>query len=101
MIHLQPIYDLEKLKKLIGNEKTRHFTKTSIVNAFGLGFSVTEIIDVILSLEHSNFYKTMPKRGSVTIWQDVYHSTGKGFDLYIKLQEAPENRGVIINFKQK
>ncbi|GBE41724.1 mRNA interferase MqsR [bacterium BMS3Bbin09] len=100
-MNIRPTYDLKKLKKLIANEETRHFTKTSIVNAFGLGFSVTEIIDVILSLENSNFYKTMPKRDCVGIWQDVYHSTGKGFDLYIKLQETPKNTGVIINFKQK
>ncbi len=98
---LRPTYDLKKLKKLIANEETRHIPRSCIRNAFGLGFSVTEMIDVILSLEDSDFYKTMPKRGSVSIWQDVYHSAGKGFELYIKLQEAPENRGVIINFKIK
>lgn len=58
---LQPIYDLKKLKKLIAKEETRHIPRSCIRDAFGLGFSVTEMIEVILLLEDSNFIKQCRK----------------------------------------
>lgn len=100
-MELGPSYNLAKLKGLVENEETRHFTRSSFKDATNLGFSETEMVDTILSLEELNFYKTMPSKDSITIWQDVYHITAKEIELYIKLQESPKNRGVIISFKKK
>ena len=66
-----------------------------------IGFSETEMVETVLSLDDLNFYKTMPSNNNETIWLDVYHITKKGIQLYVKLQESPINKGVIISFKEK
>ncbi len=101
IMDLRATYSLVRLKKLIVNSETRLFTRPSMKDAMTLGFSETEMVDTVLSLEELNFYKTMPSNDSMTIWQDVYHTTAKGSELYIKLQEVPKSRCVIISFKEK
>lgn len=35
------------------------------------------------------------------LWQDVYRPTFREVDLYVKLQISPEERGVVISFKER
>jgi len=94
-------YDLEELKKLLQDENTRYITPESIREANKLGFSETEIIEIILSLKRDDFYKTMPAKKFQKMWQDVYKPRIKGQILYIKLQKSFNGKGVVISFKEK
>ncbi len=100
-MEMKPRYNLTKLKTLIENAKTRHITRQSIIDATSIGFSETEMVETVLSIDDLNFYKTMPSNKNEAIWQDVYHITKKGMQLYVKLQKSPGNKGVIISFKEK
>ena len=95
-----PHYKLADIQKLIQQEKYR-ITKLAQDNArldFDIG--TKEIIDLILTLDNTNFYKSMTSIYDYTIWQDVYHlDMGKDF-AYIKLQ-ITSDKSVIIQFKRK
>jgi motility quorum-sensing regulator/GCU-specific mRNA interferase toxin len=97
----KPHYDLEELKELVGNNATRYITRPSVTGGFALDFSVTEIVEVIQSLEDTDFYKTMPSEWNDKLWQDVYKPTAKGVSLYVKIQKSLDSKCVVISFKRK
>jgi motility quorum-sensing regulator/GCU-specific mRNA interferase toxin len=76
-------------------------TYSAMQGQYELGFSDQDVVDVIQSLTSTNFYKSMPpKHGSYSAWHDVYKSTFKNVQLYIKFQI--DNRGeMIISFKAR
>lgn len=43
------------------------------------------MLAVVLSLEPSDFYKSMTTHGDHTIWQDVYRPKTPAGDVYLKL----------------
>lgn len=96
----KPHYDLKELKKLVKNDKTRLITYLSVQNAHKIGFSKTEIVETILSLDIGVFYKSMTSYGSHTLWQDVYKPSKKGLNLYVKIQKSKDGKCVVIDFKQ-
>ncbi|MBI5588367.1 MAG: type II toxin-antitoxin system MqsR family toxin [Deltaproteobacteria bacterium] len=97
-----PTYNLDELKRLLQDENTRYITDKSLTDATAINFSITEIIDTVLSLSGSEFYKTMPAENSnfTGLWQDVYKPIRKGLKLYIKLQKSLKGDGVVISFKK-
>jgi hypothetical protein len=64
-------------------------------------FSDQDVVDAIQLLTCADFYKSMPpKHESYSAWHDVYKSTYKDADLYIKFQI--DKRGeMIISFKAR
>ncbi|MCK4738438.1 MAG: type II toxin-antitoxin system MqsR family toxin, partial [Deltaproteobacteria bacterium] len=82
----QPTYDLEELKNLVQNEKTRIITRISEQGANAINFSITELIETVLDLKSSDFYKTMRSEKVANTWQDVYFPVKKNLKLYVKLQ---------------
>lgn len=97
-----PHYDLDELKALIEQPKTRHITSEAVQTASEVGFaSVSEIVGVVLELESKDFYKTMPSEKQPGTFQDVYHyKTINGIELYIKLRKSCD-KGIVISFKKK
>ncbi|MBI5234995.1 MAG: type II toxin-antitoxin system MqsR family toxin [Deltaproteobacteria bacterium] len=95
-----PRYNLGELKRLIENAKTRHITRSSVLDAGKIGYSDTEIINEVLSLKQNEFYKSMKAELKPGLWQDVYKPTRNGLKLYIKLQKSFDGKGVIISFKK-
>lgn len=95
-----PHYNLDELKRLIGNAETVHITSSSIRGAMEIDYSKTEIVDAVLSLEQKEFCKTMEAKKIQGLWQDVYQPTRKGIKLYIKLQKSTDGNGVVISFKK-
>lgn len=93
-------YDLQELKQLIKKENTREITRTCIKTANELGFSKTEIVDAILSLNNSDFYKSMTTYGNPKIWQDVYRTCIRELNLYIKIQKSFTDKCIVISFKE-
>ncbi|MBI3585253.1 MAG: type II toxin-antitoxin system MqsR family toxin [Nitrospinae bacterium] len=93
-------YNLDELKALIKNENTRTITRTCIKTAHELGFSETEIVDIVFSLTNNSFYKSMTTYGSSKVWQDVYKPCVRGVNLYIKIQKTLDDKCGVISFKK-
>ena len=96
----KPHYDLALIKSLI---ESKQFKITAIARNNALesfGFFPGMVIKEILSLEGTDFYKSMTTNNDNKIWQDVYHKPIDFKIAYIKIQIVCE-KTVIIQFKEK
>ena len=93
-------YSLLKIKQLAkaGNYKITASARKTAFDDFSL--IENEIIDVILSLEITDLYKSMTSYNDSTLWHDVYHKRIMNTTAYIKLQILDET-SIIISFKEK
>lgn len=92
-------YDLDELKKLLSNEKTRRITHVAQKGAVLLGYITDDdIVERCLILQKREIYKTMPSHHNPKLWQDVYKTADKTQKLYIKLQKNEAN-AIVISFK--
>lgn len=73
----------------------------AVAGAHELGFDREEIVEAVLSVSPSDFYKSMESERFPGLWQDVYHLSFEGADLYVKLQMDAKGRGVVIQFKRR
>ncbi|MDO9067472.1 MAG: type II toxin-antitoxin system MqsR family toxin [Deltaproteobacteria bacterium] len=97
-----PKYDLDEIKELLKNEDTRIITRIARFEAVRLGYPDDDaMVDRVLILQASEFYKTMQADTMPGLWQDVYRSDDATVTLYIKLQISFNGQGVIISFKEK
>jgi len=94
-----PHYKLNLIHSLINGDKYI-ITDISLEGSNKLGLSETEMLDTVLNLKHSDFYKSMTHYLNHKIWQDVYKPLCNTRRLYIKLQISPDNKAVIIDFKE-
>lgn len=76
-------------------------TYSAMQGQYELEFSDQDVVDAIQALTCTHFYKSMPpKHENYSAWHDVYKSTFKKVDLYIKFQI--DKRGeMIISFKER
>jgi motility quorum-sensing regulator / GCU-specific mRNA interferase toxin len=97
----KPHYDLDELKQLIEDPKTRVITEKARTNAFSTLGLITddEIVQLILTIKKSDIYKTMTSDYNTKLWQDVYKPVINDNTLYIKLQKNFKNDGVVIQLK--
>lgn len=83
----KPTYDLCTIQQAMNHVGKLRMTKSARTDAVALGLDDQEIIDVLQSIEPSDFYKTMP---SITMPdaqnQDVYKVMWEELYLYIKFQ---------------
>jgi len=70
------------------------------ITADQIGFSIGEIIDLILDLEWKDFYKSTTEIIDHTVWQDVYKKRAKNVDVYLKLKIVKEKYLLIRSFKE-
>ncbi len=96
----KPHYVLEELKKLVRSDATRILTRPTIKSGHALGFSETEIVEVILSLNNAVFFKSMTCEFNNKLWQDVYKPSAKRVSLYVKIQKDLGGVCVVISFKK-
>jgi hypothetical protein len=97
-----PTYDLRQLQWLVGQgELSRVISYVAAQGANELDFSREDIVEAILSLEETHFYKSMESERISGLWQDVYHLWYRGVHLYVKLQVDMKGRAVVIQFKRK
>ncbi len=66
-----------------------------------LGFSETEAIDIVCTLERKDFYKSTTENYNNKIWQDVYKKKVDDLRLYIKLKISviDDQELVVTSFK--
>jgi motility quorum-sensing regulator/GCU-specific mRNA interferase toxin len=64
-----------------------------------MGLEDDEVLAVIDDLKPMDLYKSMTSYNNHLLWQDVYHSSYEGIELYIKLQVKEDV--IIISFKER
>jgi motility quorum-sensing regulator / GCU-specific mRNA interferase toxin len=92
-----PHCPLPRVKVLIEAGKVRT-TQTARTGAVALGFSYEEMLNVVLALEFSDFYKSMTTYADHTVWQDVYRPATRAGDVYLKLTVIDDV--LIVSFKE-
>lgn len=97
----QPKYSLKAIKLAFNTIEKLNMTYSAMQDQYELGFSDHDVIDTIQALTQTDFYKSMPpKHERYSAWHDVYKSTFKKINLYIKFQI--DKRGeMIISFKRR
>jgi motility quorum-sensing regulator / GCU-specific mRNA interferase toxin len=95
----KPHYSLKEIKKLI-NEGMVFITRNAQKTAGELyGFDFDQIIDVVIKIEISDFYKSMTSHNDNKLWHDVYKKRTESEFYYIKLQIF-EGDALVISFKE-
>ncbi|QAR32397.1 hypothetical protein EP073_02970 [Geovibrio thiophilus] len=94
--YTEPHYHLNKLKENIRNERYR-FTLRAKEELADSETDEDTVIEVILSIYDSEFYKSMESKERQGIYQDVYKVTSELGRMYIKMQENPKDFTVIIS----
>lgn len=90
-------YSLSEVKALSRNGHVLA-TKSALVGASALGYSIDDMKYVIDNLEPEDLHKSMTSNHDKTLWQDVYRYPAAEGDIYIKIQII--DSVVIISFKE-
>lgn len=91
-----PTYDLEEFKR-----SDFEITKTAQKSAENLGFKLSDIDEVISSMNQKHFYKSMTSYVNHKIWQDVYHVPYEDLILYVKFTKNLISEFTLLSFKEK
>ncbi|MDC8758498.1 type II toxin-antitoxin system MqsR family toxin [Janthinobacterium fluminis] len=84
-------------KALVNAGKVRT-THAARVGANELGFTLSEMLDVVMALTPADFYKSMTSHADHTIWQDVYRPRTQAGDVCLKLTVVDDV--LIVSFKE-
>lgn len=95
----KPTDDLNSVKSAVqaGMVKLTYTCRQSI---YALGGCDRDILDTIISLDRSQFYKSMTSYTDYRVWQDVYHATWNETTIYLKFQ-IDEDDYLVLSFKEK
>jgi len=92
-----PHCKLSVVKALVDAGKVRT-TQAARVGAVELGFSFSDMLDVVMALAPADFYKSMTTHADHTVWQDVYRPSTRAGDVYLKLTVIDDV--LIVSFKE-
>jgi motility quorum-sensing regulator/GCU-specific mRNA interferase toxin len=92
-----PHCKLTVVKALVETGKVRT-THAARVGANELGFTLSEMLAVVMALTPADFYKSMTTHADHTVWQDVYRPSTQAGDLYLKLTVIDDV--LIVSFKE-
>lgn len=96
----KPTYLLKDVKGLV-TEECYLLTQKSRKDAHALGFSKTEVGEVLISLESKDFYKSTTEYYDHAVWQDVYKAKGREIQLYIKFKITSNRENLVVtSFKR-
>ena len=88
---------LSTVKALIEKDRVR-MTASAVVGAEVLGFDRKRMLDVVLALSPTDFFKSMTTYADHRIWQDVCRPTTSAGDVYLKLTVIDDV--LIVSFKE-
>jgi motility quorum-sensing regulator / GCU-specific mRNA interferase toxin len=71
---------------------------SALQGAAELGWGRDDIVDIVLGLGRSDFYKSMTTYADHRIWQDVYRPKTLAGEIYLKLT-VTENV-IVVSFKE-
>jgi motility quorum-sensing regulator/GCU-specific mRNA interferase toxin len=92
-----PHCKLAVVKTMIEAGKVRS-TKSALMGAIAIGFGFDDIIEVIMALTPTDFYKSMTTHADHRVWQDVYRPTTSAGEVYLKLTVVDDV--LIVSFKE-
>ena len=95
-------HDLNEIKRLI-NDGDFYIRSTARKDALSLGFSDTELVEIILSLGNCDFYRSKTDYNNHREWHDIYKCEREGRKLYIKFKTGRSNSNkicIITSFKR-
>lgn len=92
-----PHYKLHAVKALASAGRIRS-TVSALAGAAGLGLDFRALVDTVLSLESSVFYKSMTTHADHRVWHDVYRPWTTGGWAYMKLT-VPDDV-LVVSFKE-
>lgn len=75
-----------------------HATRTALEGAAELGLGYDDILDTILDLSPTDFFKSMTTRADHRIWQDVYRPMTRAGRVYLKLTVIDDL--LVVSFKE-
>ena len=92
-----PHYKLAVVKTLVeaGRICTTYAARAG---ANELGFTLSDMLDVVMALTPADFYKSMTTHADHTVWQDVYRPSTQAGDVYLKLTVIDDV--LIVSFKE-
>ena len=96
----RPHYSLATIKATFSSVATLRMTNTASDTALALGLYAADVVRVIQSMTHQQFYKSMTSLVDVRIWQDVYHVPCAGTVLYVKFTTDAQGY-LVISLKEK
>lgn len=96
----KPTYDLDSIKSEFCDVAHLRMTRSARNDAFGLGFSLRDVVDVIQAMTKQQFYKSMTSFADSKVWQDVYRVPAGDLVLYVKFTIDDEGK-LLIGFKEK
>ncbi len=73
-------------------------TKSALIGGEAIGFGFDDIIDVVMALTPTDFYKSMTTHTDYQVWQDVYRPTTSTGEVYLKLTVIDDV--LIVSFKE-
>lgn len=92
-----PHCQLSIVRRLVAEDKVRA-TVTATRAANALGFEFDGMVAIVLALTPKDFYKSMTTYIDNKVWQDVYHTSTRSCDIYLKLTVVDEV--LIVSFKE-
>lgn len=92
-----PHCKLSVVKAMIEVGKVRS-TKSALMGGEAIGFGFDDIIDVVMALSPTDFYKSMTTHADHRVWQDVYRPTTSAGEVYLKLMVIDDV--LIVSFKE-
>ncbi len=92
-----PHCKLSIVKSLVKEGRVRS-TQSARQGAAVLGIDFNGICKIVMSLNPSDFYKSMTTYSDHKVWQDVYRPKTEAGDIYLKLNVVDDL--VIISFKE-
>ncbi|MFM9966781.1 MAG: type II toxin-antitoxin system MqsR family toxin [Burkholderiales bacterium] len=97
----KPHYDLASVKTSVKQRGADAFTATALVGAQAMGLDSAQAVNVVCSMTHIDFFKSMTTHASSQIWQDVYHPiTPNDKVAYVKVTLQVDG-SIVIQFKEK
>jgi len=93
-------YKLADIQAQMVDIANLHLTNTAREGLFELGFSNDDAVNAIQALTIKDFYKSMTTYKNHKVWQDVYNSSFKDVELYIKFQSHRAGYFFTISFKE-
>ncbi len=91
-------YALITIQDAIKQASLRRITVSAMQGAFAIGMDEQDIVNAVCALSSKDLHKSMTLNADNTIWQDVYKTKYKEFELYIKLQLV--DKAVVVSFKE-
>ena len=91
-----PTYNLDEFKN-----SDFDITFTARKTARDLGFDEKSVHEVVSTMQHKHFYKSMTSYANHKIWQDVYHVPCGNLILYVKFMQNIISEFTLLSFKEK